>query len=130
MPRYAIGIHDFAIGNRVHFVEPPPAGIALERANIYPFMKPRIDQPGARLHRVAHETVLAAFPRRRFFTLIIALDVLIEVAAAAAEQRGVAGRQNKIENIGFGVRPCRAAFQRADMSARSKQNYSNRYWCD
>src|SRR2546423_4140749 len=78
-----IGVDNFAIGDRAHFVQRLASLIAMKTANVDAFMKAGIDNDRARLFRVTHETVLAAFPRRRFFTSIIALDILIEVRAAA-----------------------------------------------
>ena len=73
----------------------------MKTANVDAFVKAGVNNTGARLLRIAHETVLAAFPRRRFFTAVIALDVLIEVRPAAVKNRVVVGRQCQIDSRRF-----------------------------
>src|ERR1043166_510609 len=62
MRRHAIRVNHFASGDRAHFVERLAALVALQRTDIDPLVKAGVDQAGARLHRVAHETVLRALP--------------------------------------------------------------------
>src|SRR5438874_7361833 len=61
-------------------------------------MKSRVNNSGVCLLRIAHETVLAAFPWPRFFTAIITLDILIEVGPAALKNCVVVGRQCQIDS--------------------------------
>src|SRR5438477_5547959 len=70
----------------------------MQTANIDAFMKASVDSTRIRLFRVTHKTVLAAFPRRRFFAVVITLDVLIEIGTVAVKNRVVVGRQRKIDN--------------------------------
>src|SRR6516225_8451324 len=89
---------DFAVGDRADFIERFAVLITMQRANVDTLMKTRINNAGARFHRIADETILATFPRCRFFTLIIALDVLIKIRTAAMKDRVVVGRQCKVES--------------------------------
>ena len=97
--RNEVHVHNFAIGNGAHFVKRFAARVALQRPNVDPFVKSRVNNSFRRLNRIAHETVLAAFPRRRFHAFVIALDGLVERRAAAAKERVVIRRQGKIDNL-------------------------------
>src|SRR5437762_1173058 len=92
---HEIRMHDFAICNGAHFIERFAAGVAAQAADVDPFMKPGIHKSDRGLDRIAHETILAAFPRRRFLSFVIALDVLIKRGAAARKKRMVVGWQDK-----------------------------------
>ena len=76
----------------------------MHRTNIYAFMKTRVNGAGTRGFGIADETILAAFPRRRFFAVIIALDVLIKIGTAAVKDRVVVRWQRKIDSRRFGLR--------------------------
>src|SRR5438552_5975755 len=73
----------------------------MKAADVDAFVKARVNNAPARLLWVAYETVLPAFPRRRFFPVIIALDVLIEIRTAAVKNRVVIGWQRKVESRRF-----------------------------
>ena len=80
-------------------------GIAPQRFNVDAFMKSRVNNSGAGFERVAHKTVPATFPRRRFFSSVVAIDVLVEIRAAVfAKKSVVLGRQRKIDNISRSLR--------------------------
>ena len=85
-------MHDHTRGDRVHRIERLAARVAVERANVDTFMEARVNNSRGRLDRVAHETILAAFPRRRFFSFVIALDVLVKSGQIAREKSVVIGR--------------------------------------
>ena len=92
-----VGVHDFAVGNRAHFVERLAVFIAVHWANIDSFVKAGVNHATCRVDGIAHKTVLAALPRRRFHAVVIAFDVLIKRGAVTREQRVIVRRQNKIE---------------------------------
>ena len=52
-------------------------------------MKAGVNNSSRRLDRVADESILTAFPRRRFYPFVVALDVLIKLGAVAAINRVV-----------------------------------------
>ena len=74
--------------------------IAVQAPDVDPFMESGIDQTLRRRHWIAHEAITAAFPGRRFFTVKIALDVLIKIRTAFAKKRIVIRRQADFD---FGV---------------------------
>ena len=96
---HEIRVHDFAICNGAHFIERFAAGVAMQAADIDPFVKSGVNEPDCGLDRITHKTILAAFPRRRFLSFVIALDVLIKRGATARKKSMVVGRQNKIERL-------------------------------
>ena len=59
-----IDVNYFAIGDRADFIERLAVRVAMHRANVDAFVKARVNQTARRLDRVAHKTVLPAFPRR------------------------------------------------------------------
>src|SRR6266849_3502367 len=75
---YEIGMHDFSVGNGTDFVEGLAVCIATHGANIDSFVKAGIDGAACGVDGIAHKAVFAALPRRRFFSLVIAFDVLVK----------------------------------------------------
>src|SRR5437763_16539059 len=96
-----MGVDTFAATNRAHFIQRLAIFVSGLTANIDAFMKASVDNTRIRLFRVTHKTVLAAFPRRRFFAVVITLDVLIEIGTVAVKNRVVVGRQRKIDSRRF-----------------------------
>src|SRR6266487_5340442 len=88
-------VHDFAVGNGAHFIERLAARVALERPNVDAFMEPCVNNSRRGLDRVPDKAVLTAFPWRRFYSFVIAVDVLIEPGPTAREKRVVRRRQDK-----------------------------------
>src|SRR4029077_312970 len=72
-------------------------GIAVERLDVHALVKARVNQTLGRLDRVAHKTVLPAFPGGGFRALVVALYILIEGRSVVAEEGVVLRRQAKIE---------------------------------
>src|SRR5438552_18511383 len=93
----------------------------VQRTNVNAFMKASVDNARTRLYWIAHKTILATFPRRRFFSVIVALDVLVEIGAAAAKNRVVVGRQRKIHSRGFSLRHGRCKLEREKREQRCKK---------
>ena len=92
-------MHDFSVRDGAHFIERFALGVALQRPNVDAFMKARVNNSSGGLDRIAHETVLAAFPRGRFHAVINALDVLVKGRTVAAKERVVIGGQGKIDHL-------------------------------
>src|SRR6266567_7896257 len=90
--RDEVCVYDFAVGNGAHFIERLAARVALERPDVDPFMEPSINNSSRRLDRVADKAILTAFPWRRFYSFVIAFDVLVECGPAAREKRVVRRR--------------------------------------
>ena len=96
---HGVDVHDFAIGNGTHFVEWLTAPVAVQGANVDPFMKTGVNDACRSLHRIAYKTVATAFPRRGLHSLVIALDVLIKCRAAAREESIIVRWQDKIDDL-------------------------------
>ena len=90
--RDLIGMDHHAGRNRAHRIEGLAVRVPLERADVDAFVKTRVDDPGRCLDRIPDEAVAAAFPWRRFFAVIIALNILIECRPIAAKERVVLSR--------------------------------------
>src|SRR4030081_1795282 len=96
--RHRIRVHDLSVCDGAHFIELFALGVALQRPNVDAFMKARVNNSSGGLDRIAHETVLAAFPRGRFHAVINALDVLVKGRAVAAKERGGIGGEGQNEH--------------------------------
>src|SRR5438270_1869444 len=88
----------------------------MERTNVDAFVKPSVNDAGICLFGIAHKTILAAFPRGRFFAVVIALDVLVKIGTAAGKDRIVVRWQRQIDSRRFGLRE----------NARPKRDRSDR----
>src|SRR5205085_3116553 len=90
-------------GDRADFVHRLAAFVAMDAANVDSFMKAPVNDAAACSFRIAHESVLAALPRRRFLPVIIALDVLIKISrrGGTVKERVVVCRQNEVERRVF-----------------------------
>ena len=108
--RHDVRVDDRAVGDRAHFIQRFAAGIALHRANVDAFMEARVNQTAGGFDRVAHKTVLATFPRRRFHSFVISSDILVKFRAAAVEKCVVIRRQREIQvagcRMGLNQRTC------------------------
>ena len=62
--RYGVNVDHFSIGNGAHLVERLTVRIAVQGANVDSFMKTGINNATCGVGRIAHKTVLPAFPRR------------------------------------------------------------------
>src|SRR6266513_845814 len=69
-----IYVNDLAVCNRADFIHRFITRVAMETANVDPFVKSSKDHPDRRLNRIAHKTVLTALPGRRFHALVNPLD--------------------------------------------------------
>ena len=56
-------MHDFAIGNGVYFVERLTVRVAMERADIDPFVKTGVNNATRCVGWITDKTVLSPFPR-------------------------------------------------------------------
>jgi len=56
-------VHHFAIGNGAYFVERLTVCVAMERADIDPFVKTGVNNATRCVGRITDKTVLAPFPR-------------------------------------------------------------------
>ena len=120
-------MHDFPIGNGADFIERLAVCITMHRANIDSFVKAGIDGAACGVDGVADKAVFPALPRRRFFSLVIAFDVLVKSRTIAREQSVIIRWQIKIEGDRFRVRRHVAAFKSADISTHSKhRKHANR----
>ena len=87
------------IGNGAHFVERLAVCIAVDRANINPFMKAGVNDASSSAFRITDEAVLAAFPWRRFHAVVVSLNILVKRGAISRKKSIVVRRQDKIENL-------------------------------
>src|SRR5947208_249372 len=94
-----ISVHHLAIGNGPHLIERLTMRIAVQGANIDPFMKTGINNATCRVRRITHKTVLAAFPWRGFYALVVAFDVLVECSPAAGKQDIIVSWQHEIDSL-------------------------------
>ncbi len=102
--RHQVRVHDQAGRDRTHRIERFAARVALQRPNVDAFMKASVNNSSRRLGRIAHESILAAFPRRRFHSLVVALDVLVKLGAVATINRIVVRREREIQRLGLALR--------------------------
>src|SRR4051794_2634877 len=102
--RDLIRVYDHTGRDGADHIERLAACVALKRLNVHALMQPRVNNSRGRFDWIADKTIAAAFPRRGFFAMIIALDVLVERRAVAAEERVIVGRQDEIEWLGAGER--------------------------
>src|ERR1700736_451109 len=100
MPGDWRGVNDFPVGDGADFIARLAVVVAVNRADVDPFVEACVNNAVARLFGIAHESILSAFPRRRFLAVIIALDVLIERRAAAVKDRVIVSRQRKLKRAG------------------------------
>src|SRR5207248_3867759 len=78
IPRDQVRVDDHAPGDRPDLIERFAMLIALKWPDVDAFMKPSKNNSRRRFDRVADKSILTAFPRRRFYPVVIALDVLIK----------------------------------------------------
>src|SRR3954469_9230088 len=90
---------DDAWSDGAHRVEGLAAGVSLERLYVDSFVKTRVNDTGGSLDWVADKSVASALPRRGFFAVIIALDILVEGRTVAAEQGIIVGRKNQVPRL-------------------------------
>jgi hypothetical protein len=90
---------DYAWSDGAHRVERLAAGVALKRLDVDSFVKTRVNDPGGSLDWIADESVAPAFPRRGFFAVIIAFDILVKGRTVAAEQGIIVGRKNQVQRL-------------------------------
>src|SRR6476620_2758141 len=76
--RNIVDVIHFACGNRVNDIQRFAARVALQRANVDPFMKSGLQNGDTESARIADESVLPAFPGSADYTLEIPFDVLIK----------------------------------------------------
>ena len=94
-----VGVHDLSVANGAHFIEGFATRIAVQSANIDSFVKAGVNQACRRLNGIAHESVLAAFPWRRFHSVVVTLDVLIECGTIAREKSVVIRWQDEVDRL-------------------------------
>src|SRR5205814_1237437 len=95
----SVNVDDGAIGDGTDLIERLAFLVAMHRLDIDAFVKAREGETTGSFDRIPHETVLAAFPRRGFLAFEIARDVLVEVRAAAVEERVVVGWEGELEML-------------------------------
>ena len=84
---HQVRVDDHPGGDRAHRIERFASLIALQRADVDSFMKTRVNNSGGRLDRIAHESILATFPGRRFYPFVVALNVLVELGPGVTIDR-------------------------------------------
>jgi hypothetical protein len=72
-------VDDHARRDRAYLIERFASLIALQRPDVDAFVKPSVNNSGRRFDRIADESILTAFLRRRFHPLVVGIDVLINV---------------------------------------------------
>src|ERR1043166_5904782 len=80
---HKISMHDFPIGNGAHFVERIAVCIAMHGTNIDSFVKAGVNSATRCVGGSAHKPILAALPRSRLLSFVIAFDVLVKGRAVA-----------------------------------------------
>ena len=113
--RRAADVNHFARRDRMDRVERFTARVAAHRPDVHALMEARVNRAARGLDRIAHETVLAAFPRVRNHAVEVALDHLVEIGVMPAEQRVVVRRRARLRDVSS----ARAdAFMREEKPAR------------
>ena len=102
--RRAIRVNDVAGGDRAHLVERLALRIPAHRPDVHPFVKPGVDRLTRDWFRIAHKTVLPAFPRMRNDAVHVALDDLIELGVSLGQEGVVIGRQRQVKRTFFRAR--------------------------
>jgi hypothetical protein len=99
-------VHNFAFGDGAHFVERFAVCIAVHGPDIDSFMKAGVNDAARSVFGITHKPVFAALPRRRFYSVVVTLDVLVKCRAVSRKKSVVVGWENKIEAVILGGLNC------------------------